>query len=71
MKTTAKRIATVLVAAAFALPVGAGVAAANNDDYYHYYCDRDSRGYDWNYCWSHYKDRWQSEHGSHDHGRSW
>lgn len=68
MKTTAKRLATVLVAAACALPVGAGIASANYDrDDYHYYCDRSSRGYDWNYCWSHYKDRWQSEHG-HDRG---
>ncbi|WP_067543350.1 hypothetical protein [Nocardia crassostreae] len=65
MSNTLKRTLVVLAAAAFALPAGAGIAAAdnhNNDRGYHYYCDRDSRGYDWDYCWSHYKDEWKRDH---------
>ncbi|MRH87190.1 hypothetical protein GFY24_06895 [Nocardia sp. SYP-A9097] len=79
MTTTAKRITTALAATLFILPFGAGIAsalpaetgtaAANYDrDDYHWYCDRDSRGFDWNYCWGHYRDRYEREHNNHDNG---
>ncbi|QLY32217.1 hypothetical protein [Nocardia huaxiensis] len=77
---TAKRFVTVLAAALFTLPVGAGVASAlpagagpaatdRDDNYwYHYYCDKNSRGYNWDYCWSHYKDWYQRDHGYNNNG---
>lgn len=79
MNTIAKRIVTAAAAAMFILPVGAGVATAapaqtggvastNYDRGYEWYCDRNSRGWDWDYCWSHYKDRWQREHNGGDRG---
>ncbi|SUA73758.1 Uncharacterised protein [Nocardia otitidiscaviarum] len=65
MSLTAKRIAIALATTAAALTSTAGIAAADhgdrNDRGYHYYCDRDSRGYDRDYCWKHYGE-WGHDH---------
>ncbi|MFI6867954.1 hypothetical protein [Nocardia sp. NPDC050406] len=69
MTLAAKRIAIAFATVAAALTSTAGIAAADNgSDKYHWYCDRDSRGYDWDYCWKHYSDRYQRDHntGGHD-----
>lgn len=74
MSTLTKRLVTVTAAALFALPVGAGIASAlpagtgiaatdRDDNYwYHYYCDRDSHGFNWDYCWSHYRSWYERDH---------
>lgn len=63
MTLAAKRIAIAFATVAAALTTTAAIASADNDyDRYHYYCDRDSRGFDWNYCWQHYSDRYQRDH---------
>ncbi|MEC3919655.1 hypothetical protein [Nocardia sp. CDC160] len=86
MSIIAKRLVTLTAAALFALPVGAGVASAlpvgtggglapadHDDNYwYNYYCDRDSHGFNWEYCWEHYHDRYDREHpGHHDRDHRW
>ncbi|WP_067700752.1 hypothetical protein [Nocardia jejuensis] len=67
MSIIATRLVTIAAAAAFILPAGAGLANAeqqHNDRGYHYYCDRSSAGFDWDYCWNHYRSDWQRDHGS-------
>ncbi|NNH74802.1 hypothetical protein HLB23_33975 [Nocardia uniformis] len=77
MSLLAKRITIALAAAALTSGMGvatAGVAAADNGRGYEYYCDKNSHGYDWNYCWKHYSDRWNRDHKNnnrnHDNNRS-